>query len=231
MRIDRRLVLIGVMLIVLSMTMATQYATTKTGYSFALVHPSNADIRFIASDNSTDQIFLLRTDGDNSSDTVNSLVLNFGNISANQNVTYTAAFGIVNEEAFTVNITHINVTADSGSDYLQIWVKGDRDAKAEDDPQALLIWDRGTNPGNFNVSTTIWQLGAGNNDPTDLDGSTGYTLWNDRAGIQYSYYDSDATNTSDDYCWFQISITPDDSADTSATYAGTVMIHTKAHTN
>lgn len=48
MRIDRRLVLIGVMLIVLSMTMATQYAVTKVGYSYSIVHPSDADIRFIA---------------------------------------------------------------------------------------------------------------------------------------------------------------------------------------
>ena len=48
MRIDRRLVLIGVMLIVLSMTMATQYAIIRTSYNYSLVHPSNADIRFIA---------------------------------------------------------------------------------------------------------------------------------------------------------------------------------------
>jgi len=37
-RLDRRLVLIGVMLVVLSMTMATQYATTEVNYSFAIVH-------------------------------------------------------------------------------------------------------------------------------------------------------------------------------------------------
>ena len=46
MRLDRRLTLIGIMIIVLSVTMATQYATTKVGYSYSIVHPSNADIRF-----------------------------------------------------------------------------------------------------------------------------------------------------------------------------------------
>ena len=104
MRIDRRLVLIGVMLIVLSMTMATQYAIIRTSYSYSLVHPSNADIRFIASDNSTDGIFLLRINGTNGT-TNSELILSFGNISANQNKTYTAAFGIVNEESVAVNIT------------------------------------------------------------------------------------------------------------------------------
>ena len=54
MRIDRRLTFIGVMLVVLSMTMATQYATTKVSYTFGIVHPSNADIRFVGSDNSSD---------------------------------------------------------------------------------------------------------------------------------------------------------------------------------
>ncbi len=53
MKIDRRLTMLGVMLIVLSMTMATQYATTAVTYSFGIVHPSNADIRYIGSDNSS----------------------------------------------------------------------------------------------------------------------------------------------------------------------------------
>ena len=65
MRIDRRLTIIGIMLIVLSMTMATQYATTQVGYEYNIVHPSNADIRFVASDNSTDNITVLRVTGAN----------------------------------------------------------------------------------------------------------------------------------------------------------------------
>ena len=79
MRLDRRLTLIGIMIIVLSVTMATQYATTKVGYSYSIVHPSNADIRFIGSDNSSDGTMFLRVDGDNSSGSRNVKVKLGGN--------------------------------------------------------------------------------------------------------------------------------------------------------
>ena len=46
-KIDRRLTLVGVMFIILSMSMATQYATTRVTYSFSIVHPSESDIRYI----------------------------------------------------------------------------------------------------------------------------------------------------------------------------------------
>ena len=134
MNISRRLMLIGVMLIVLSMTMATQYVTTKIGYSYSIVHPSEADIRFIGSDNSSDDIRILRMTGAN---TTSALELRFGgNISANQNKTYTCAFGIVNEENYAVNITHINVSAEGGTslDYMQIWLHGNRTKQKEADP-------------------------------------------------------------------------------------------------
>jgi hypothetical protein len=79
MRLDRRLTLIGIMIIVLSVTMATQYATTKVGYSYSIVHPSNADIRFIGSDNSSDGTMVLRVDSDNSSGSRNVKVKLGGN--------------------------------------------------------------------------------------------------------------------------------------------------------
>ncbi len=79
MRLDRRLTLIGIMIIVLSVTMATQYATTKVGYSYNIVHPSNADIWFIGSDNSSDGTMVLRVDGDNSSGSRNVKVKLGGN--------------------------------------------------------------------------------------------------------------------------------------------------------
>ena len=225
MRIDRRLVLIGVMLIVLSMTMATQYAIIRTSYSYSLVHPSNADIRFIASDNSTDGIFLLRINGTNGT-TNSELTLSFGNISANQNKTYTAAFGIVNEESVAVNITHINVSADGGTDYLQVSFHGDRDTICSLDASSILVWDKGST--DYTASHTVWKLAAGDNDRTTLDGSTGWTKWNNRAGVQYSLYDVNAVNGTDDYVWVQISIVPPDNANTAVWYNGQIWIHTKA---
>ena len=151
MRIDRRLVLIGVMLVVLSMTMATQYATTKIGYSYDIVHPSNADIRFIGSDKSANNTRVLWAENNG---TTARLTLNFGNISANYNKTYTAAFGIVNEEQYSLNITHINVSATA--DYLQIWLHGDRDQKAGDDGTSVFMWDKGSQESSS--SSTAWVL-------------------------------------------------------------------------
>ncbi len=231
MRIDRRLILVGVLLIVLSMTMATQYATTKVGYTFGIVHPSESDIRFIGSDNSSDNIRLLRVSGTNGSSDV-ALTLSFGNITAGQNKTYSAAFGIVNEEAFKVNITHINVSADTGTDYLKIWLHGDRDASIDDDGTSVEVWDwqEGGNRHSYGSSDCVWQLGAGDGTYTDLDGGSANTEWDERAHVMYSTYNTNAVNSTDDYVWIQISIKPPDNADTSASYAGEIWIHTAAST-
>jgi hypothetical protein len=45
MRLEKRLLVLGVAIIVLIMTMASQFATTSLTYSFAIVHPSDSDIR------------------------------------------------------------------------------------------------------------------------------------------------------------------------------------------
>jgi len=226
MRIDRRLVLIGVMLVVLSMTMATQYATTKIGYEYNIVHPSDSDIRFIGSDNSTDNIRVLRVDGDNSSGQ-QSVKLTFGgNLTVNQNKTYTAAFGIVNEEPFAVNITHINVSA--STDHLQIWLHGDRDSIADNDDTSVMVWDNGSK--GFDSSSCVWQLAAGDQDASSMDGGDIATDWDNTAHVRYSTSDTDASDTTDDYVWAQISIDIPDSEPTGS-YSGTLWIHTKATTN
>ena len=84
------------MLVVLSMTMATQYATTRVSYSFAIVHPSEADIRYIGSDNSSgDSQRVLRATNNTTSPTV---TIERGDWMPSSEKNYTAAFGIVNEE-------------------------------------------------------------------------------------------------------------------------------------
>src|SRR5512137_943577 len=125
MRIDRRLVLLGIVIIVLSMTMATQYATTKVAYSFAIVHPSDADIRFIGSDNSSgDSQRVLRVTNNDTGGPY-SVTIELGSWMPNSQKNYTAAFGIVNEEVQAVNITYVNVSGVNAS-YLDIWLHGDR---------------------------------------------------------------------------------------------------------
>jgi len=232
MKIDRRLVLIGVMLIVLSMTMATQYVTTKIGYTYGIVHPSDSDIRFIGSDNSSDNIRVLRVDGDNSSQ-VTSLKVEFdGNISAGQNKTYTAAFGIVNEEEFKVNITYIDVEATSGSNYLKVWVHGDRDQMAENDASSVYVFNQSQGVlENYANGSTVWQLGAGNQDSTNMDGTSILTPWDEPAHVRYSRDETNAVNQTDDYCWVQISLDIPTDADVTETYTGNIFVYTRAATD
>lgn len=239
MKIDRRLMLIGVMLVFLSMVMATQYATTKVGYSYSIVHPSNADIRFIGSDNASDGIRVLRV-LDNT--TAVKIELQFGNISTNQNKTYTAAFGIVNEEPFAVNITHINVSVGTDPDYAQIWLHGNRSMKA-DDPTSVFMYNKGTIVNGSD--TTAWMLGRGDANPNTMRynvsnaSSEVTTDWDTTADVRYSLNDSDCaysigvdgrtSNNASDFVWVQISIdVPGDIGLSSVT--GVIWIHFEATT-
>ncbi len=230
MRIDRRLVLIGVMLIVLSMTMATQYATTKVSYSFAIVHPSNADIRFIASDNSSDDGLRVLRVSNNGSGT-QYLTLELGDWAPNQKKNYSAAFGIVNEENFAVNITYINISGTDAS-YLDIWLHGDRDADYSGDSASSI---KVVNDGSalYTASDVVWTLAAGDGTTTTMcaDGSTQLnTLWDDSSHIQYSVNDANnSVNETSDFVWVGVSLDlPSDAA--AATPTGTIYIHFKATT-
>ncbi len=229
MQLDKRLVVIGIMVIVLSVTMATQYATTKVGYSYNIVHPSNADIRFIASDNATDGIMILRVSGDNSTGN-RALTLKLGgNWTENFNKTYTAAFGIVNEESLSVNITYINVSTTAGLDYMQIWVHGDRDIIAGSDGTSVMVWDKGTL--GYDASSSVWVLGAGNQNAENMNngGAAINTPWNDTANVRYSLSDVDAVNGTDDYVWIQISLDIPAGA-LALSYSGLIWIHFRAVT-
>ena len=224
MNLDRRLMLLGVMLVVLSMTMATQYATTKITYSYALVHPSDADIRFIGSDNSTDGR-VLAVAGTNG--TTASLTFHFGNWSAGTNVTYTACFGIVNEETNNVNITHINVSTSAGSDYLQIWLHGDRDTKAGSDGTSVLMWNEGSLING--ADSPAWVLGSGDSNSENMSAGAGSnipTTWDDFRGVRYSTANTNAVNGTSDFVWVQISL--DLPSTPTATNSGTIWIHFQA---
>ena len=218
------------MLIVLSMTMATQYATTKVSYSFAIVHPSNADIRFIASDKSSDDNLRVLRVSNNASGNHN-LTLELGDWAPNQKKNYTAAFGIVNEEGFAVNITYINISGTDAS-YLDIWLHGDRDADYSGDSASSI---KVVNDGSalYTASDVVWTLAAGDGTTTTMcaDGSTQLnTLWDDSSHIQYSVNDANnSVNETSDFVWVGVSLDlPSDAA--AATPTGTIYIHFKATT-
>ncbi len=224
MRIDRRLTFIGVLLIVLSMTMATQYAVTRVGFEYNIVHPSDADIRFIGSDNSSDNIRVLRAV---SNDTNTAIKIVLGDFFAGQNKTYTAAFGIVNEEPFAVNITHINVSTDEG-DYMEISLHGNRTLTASSDSTSVKMWNQGS--GVSASTSTAWQLGPGDQNTSSMNGTDFETLWDDGAGIRYSVGNSTAINGSSDYVWVEVSVNLPQSPDTGGAHDGAIFVHFEATT-
>jgi hypothetical protein len=232
MRIDRRLTFIGVMLIVLSMTMATQFATTKVSYTYAIVHPSNADIRFVGSDNCSDGddgLRVLRVTN-NGTTTAQYLTINLGNWMPNSMKNYTAAFAIVNEEPFAVNITHINVSG-VGAEYISIWLHGNRTTDAWSDENSVQSVSGGSNAGHDD-STCDWILAAGDGDPATMNGSSINTPWDDTSGVRYNDTTSIyAQNSTRDWVWVQISLELSSDADTSTSPGGQIWIHFKANTN
>jgi len=233
MRIDRRLVLIGVMLVVLSMTMATQYATTKISYSYAIVHPSNADVRFIASDNSSDDGRRCLRINDNSSGS-KFLTLELGDWFPNTIKNYTAAFGIINEENFTVDITHINISAGTASNYVTMWLHGDRDADYRGNVTNSVLKVVENGQALFDSTKTAWALAAGdgNIDTMCADGETQLTTyWDAGADIQYSVNDANnSVNHTSDFVWLGISLNIPSNAADAAAATGTIYIHFEAAT-
>ena len=208
------------MLVILSTVMATQYATTKIGFSYGIVHPSMADIRFIGSDNSSDGIRLLRVASANNTALI---YMNFGNFSAWTNKTYTAAFAIVNEEPFAINITDINISmiepAGQLADYTQIWLHADRDQNIQTDTEYAYMWNNRSKI----VDTTGWVLSYGDQNANTMRGNVSNAAteilpqWDDTAKVYYTGSNINAKNAtratwarnlnfSSDFVWVQISI-------------------------
>jgi len=218
----KKLLLIAVAMVAVSAVVATQYARAQLSYEYSINHPSNGFIRFVGSDNATDGIRVLRAESGNTT-----LKLNFGDLTKGVNKTYTAAFAIVNEENFSVDITDIEVSPTSGADYLQIWLHGNPTAKAENDASSVFMWNKGSDvtPGD----TTAWTLAAGNSDPSNM-GSGITTAWDGTAQVRYTESTASATSGTDDYVWVQISIDIPDTA-SAGSYSGTITFDFEATTH
>ena len=234
MRIDRRLTFIGVMLVVLSMTMATQYATTKVSYTFGIVHPSNADIRFVGSDNSSDAAGRVLRITNNASGSRN-VVISLGDWMPNSAKNYTAAFAIVNEEGFKVNITHINVSG-TGASNISIYLHGNRTTDAVSEAASAKVLSVSAGVSLHTAANCEWILGAGDGDTSTMNGSTAATRiltpWDSTSDVRYN--DTTvryARNNSYDYVWVQISISVSSTAPDQAAATGQIWIHFKANTH
>lgn len=230
MRIKKKFFILGMLILITAMVMATQFAVTKLGYEFNIVHPSNSNLRFLGSDNSSDGVRLLRVAGEN--DTKVSLKLTFGNFSANQTYTYSAAFGIVNEEKFPVNITYITVNSSYWT-YMKIWLHGNRIADASintSDSSGVLMFNNGTIVNASN--TTAWILAAGNGNPNDMCSKVSdrrnnscNTTWDQIAHVRYSENNTNATTNVSDYVWVQIEIEIHSVVDSIGPHTGTIFVN------
>ena len=242
MKVNKKLLVIATLFLSLNMIMATQYAVTKIGYEFNIVHPSDANIRYIGSDNSSGGR-LLRVAGTNGT---GSLKLTFGDWSAGTNKMYSAAFGIVNEEQVPVDIMYIDVSSDN-STYLKIWLHGNRSANAnstDNDPTTVLMYDNGSIINDYNVSA--WTLAQGNGDADDMcsdisDRGTysSNTTWDETQQVRYSLNDSigygvgidgKTADNASDFVWIQVAIDIPNDVDGSGLHTGNIEVHFKADT-
>ncbi len=237
MKVSRKLSILAVLFLILNVVVATQYAVTKIGYEYTLVHPCNASIRYIGSDNSTDGQRVLRIEGDNVSNI--RIKLNLGDVySTNMQRTFSAAFGIVNEENSSLNITHLNVTSDNYT-YMKIWLHGDRDANANstaNDPSTVLMWDNYTLVNATN--TTAWTLAEGNEDPSDMcynvsnrAGTSISTEWDNISHVRYSKDNNNAVSGVSDFVWVQIMIDIPSEADSLGLHDGNIWINIESETD
>ncbi|MEM4258220.1 MAG: hypothetical protein QXL17_03595, partial [Candidatus Thermoplasmatota archaeon] len=170
-------------------------------------------------------ITVLRLAGSNGTNAA--LKLHFGgNFSAGYNKTYTAAFAIVNEELFRVNITRINVSTSTGDACLQIWLHKNRTKTVEQDSGSVFMWDKTVSKAP--TASAAWVLGPGNANPTDINGNKGTTPWNNNQ-VRFTKYNNDAINGTTDFVWVQVSIDVPFSP-TGGAHTGLIWIHFQANT-
>jgi hypothetical protein len=217
-------------MVLLSVVMATQFATTRVVYSYGIVHPSNADIRFVGSDNSSDdEPRALRVT--NNASGSRALIINLGNQSLGDTKNYTAAFAIVNEEQFPVTITSINVSG-NGSSFITVWLHANHTTEAalEATSARYLMVNNGVSQ--TNDTATAWVLAAGNGDPSNMNGTAIQTPWDETAHVRYNATTTIyAQNGTRDWVWVQICITLPMATTINPPFAGFICIHFKATTH
>ena len=197
MELRKRMLVLLVALVALSTVAASQFATSDIGYEYGVVSASDSNIRFIGHDYGADGTLVLRADttaGDG-------LTLDLGDVARGQKIWYSAALGIVNEEAVMMNVTAVSITG-TGANYMQLYLHNNANTKAESD-SGTLIWDKTNGAQSF-----TWQLYAGDNDATTMDGASGDTTTSvdSSANIRAIDGDPDADDNAatDDHVWVQI---------------------------
>ena len=207
MDVRKKALLVGVAIAMVSAAIATQYARVSIAYEYG-ISASDGAIRFIARDIAPDGNYVLRKDG-------NILKLSLGSFTPGTNKTYTAAFGIVNEESFNIYLYNVSITG-SGSGNIKIWLHKNPNVTAENDASKILVW----NGGYVDFANVTFY--AGNNSANDADSNAEKILtpFNDTQGVRYNTT-SGVIGENNDYWWVQISVDiPNDEDD--GTYTGNI---------
>ena len=236
MKLGKRTLAIGALLIAFAAVMATQYATVRA-QTTAIITGLYPGIELMAHDkNITDGGWLLRRTGN----TLN-YTLHLGDLSGGQIKIWTAAFAIVNtEQHYKLRITGVRVWGISGGspsnlpNYMEITLHKNPDLVGvptngysppsgshwNTDSNATLYW-KGTSiggSGSYNRINNGWILGPGNgyikgaNPKMYYGNSTGWAKASyDTTNYVYNYttynsYNNLPTWGTDNYVWVQIII-------------------------
>lgn len=236
MDIRKKVLLPLVLLVALSTVMATQYGVIRVDYSYQITCRDNY-IHFLARDTdptSTTKPLIYQS----SNDTYYQFDL--GKWAQGTNKTYTAAFAIVNEEAYAVNLDKV-VVVGTGADYMYIYVhehaqktcnsaftsdSSDQEAAAD----YKVMWD-----GSSGSASNYWVLAGGDQNTSSYsDGTT--TLDATWDGTYFvSKFDStddtgntkEAVNGTADYVWVEVGLIIPTSA-SAATMSGTIYFEFEA---
>ncbi|MEM0466102.1 MAG: hypothetical protein QXX20_00660 [Candidatus Thermoplasmatota archaeon] len=233
MKIDPRLFIIGMALVISTMVAATQFALIDLEYQYQIIHPVIPDygIHYMGSDNASDGIRVLRVINTSGARVLKVVLGAWG---GTYQVAYTAAVGIVNEDNHSVAITHVEVRSliENQPTYLKIWLHGNRTSYADNTTHSssILLYDNGTCYTNQN--TIAWVLARGDNNASTI--CSNYTtpavstiplLKDERAGVRYSYCNIPAVSGYSDFVWVQIELDVPYQPVTHEQFSGSIIIH------
>jgi hypothetical protein len=232
MNIHFRLFVIGMLLLITTMAVATQFALSDLEYQFIVGIIPDQGIHYIGSDNSTDGIRVLRRTDPNSEN----FQLFLGNISSNSKWTYSSAFAIVNEDRFVKHITHIDVISNNNTN-IKIWLHDHKKNNANsmsDTTNSVLMYNNGTIK-NYN-KTIAWTLAPGDRNAsticsniTDIKNYTSNTSWDSIANVRYSLNNDPTKHQYSDYVWVQIEIVIPADMHIKEQYLGSIHVHFKSN--
>ncbi len=203
------------LLLAVAIIFSTQYATVSLSVSANVVTNQTGLIWFGAGDKAGDGVYALRAAGDGAQ-----AYLFFWKIPPSSSKEYTQAFAIVNEEAFDIVITEIDVQSIPTGFSVSVWLDDDG------------------NPGNGRTTafdgtpqTLNYVLNAGDGDDTTVVDSSGtsqsvsYDGSSHTKPLDPSWAGSDgSSSTQSDFVWVDVMITVDGTV-SSGDYSFTIVVY------